>query len=432
MLQPRRRLSPMIRVVYSPAEGAISNPERGFFHETDFRGQVLSFASNTNGDTLVRIMVRLDDYRGRELPAPYLAALEETLQQARGAGLKLILRFAYNDGPYPNPEPDAPLPMVLRHMEQLGPVLEANKDVIAWFEAGFIGAWGEWHSSSNQLDTPESKARIRDALFSYFARDRFILFRYPGDIIGWYPQPLSQAEAFTSQPQARTGHHNDCFLASADDEGTYLDDQGQNRISEWQEYLARMTRYVPMAGETCSPNPPRSDCATALYELALLHWTALNEDWHPEVIAGFKKHGCYETIREKLGYRLLLTEGLWPSRLLAGAGFQFRLALKNEGFAAPLLPRPVYLVLLKDGRRVSWLLDVDPRRWEPGQHAIVARVALPQDLPAGRYVLGLWLPDPSPRLRDDPRYAVRLANDGVWDQYTGINVLGEVTVVGGR
>lgn len=187
-----------------------------------------------------------------------------------------------------------------------------------------------------------------------------------------------------------------------------------------------------MAGETCAPNPPRSDCATALYEMALLHWTALNEDWHPEVIAEFKNQGCYETMRERLGYRLVLREGLWPSRVLPGASCELRLALENEGFAAPLLPRQVFLVLVGQGRWLVLPLAVDPRRWEPGEHAVAAGITVPQELPAGRYLLGLWLPDPSPRLRDDPRYALRFANDGVWDPYTGVNVLGDVVVAGGR
>jgi hypothetical protein len=37
--------------------------------------------------------------------------------------------------------------------------------------------------------------------------------------------------------------------------------------------------------------------------------------------------------------------------------------------------------------------------------------------------LELRLPDPTPVLRDNPRYAIRLANMGVWDENTGTNVL---------
>lgn len=422
----------MHHLTYRPEAGDIRNPERGFFHEVDFYGEIPSFQAMGDTNSLVRLIVRLDAYRYGEVAAFFLAALNTTFQQAREAGVKLIVRFAYNEGPYPNPEPDAPLASVLGHIEQLAPVLEANKFVIAWFEAGFIGAWGEWHSSTFGLDTPENKLLIRDALLLNFPQDRFVLFRYPGDIIAWFPQPLTETGAFSLLPQARVGHHNDCFLASTDDEGTYLDHQGQNHIGEWQVYLGAMTRFVPMAGETCAPNPPRSDCATALSEMALLHWTALNEDWHPEVIAGFQSQGCYGPIRERLGYRLVLENGQWSNPSLPGADVHLRLTLKNEGFAAPLLPRQPYLVLVGEGRRLVWPLPVDPRRWEPGQHTFSASLPLPQDLPPATYQLGVWLPDPSPELREDSRYAVRLANEGVWDSRTGINFFGDVTIAGGH
>lgn len=427
----RRRFSPLTEARYTPARGEVVNPERGFFQELSFDGRPLRLDLLRAGNTLVRVMVRLDAFRHTELSASFLQALQESLALARSFGVKLILRFAYNDGPYPNSEPDAPLAVVAQHLAQLEPVLEYHKDVIAWFEAGFVGAWGEWHSSTFGLDSPENKLVIRDWLLSRFPQDRFVLFRYPKDIIAWYPVPLREGEAFSSLAQARVGHHNDCFLASPDDEGTYLDQDGSNLMVPWQAYLATMTRFVPMAGETCAPFPPRSDCATALSEMALLHWTALNEDWHPEVIVGFKNQGCYGTIREKLGYRLVLTKALWSSRLLPGSRFELWLALKNEGFAAPLLPRSVLLVLAGAGRQWVWPLAVDPRRWEPGEHGITARLLLPQELPPGTYQLGLWLPDPSPSLRQDPRYAIRFANEGVWDPRIGVNVLGEVSVGGG-
>lgn len=49
-------------------------------------------------------------------------------------------------------------------------------------------------------------------------------------------------------------------------------------------------------------------------------------------------------------------------------------------------------------------------------------------LPEERMIqLHLSLPDPSPRLGADPRYAIRFANHGTWDPDTGLNDL-EVAV----
>ena len=50
-------------------------------------------------------------------------------------------------------------------------------------------------------------------------------------------------------------------------------------------------------------------------------------------------------------------------------------------------------------------------------------------MPAGKYAISLWLPDAAKSLRSDPRYAVRLANDGVWDAKSGFNRLSSELVV---
>lgn len=57
---------------------------------------------------------------------------------------------------------------------------------------------------------------------------------------------LPPANAFDGSDRARTGHHNDCFLASSTDFGTYSD------VENDKEFLAAETRYLPMGGESCN------------------------------------------------------------------------------------------------------------------------------------------------------------------------------------
>ena len=80
---------------------------------------------------------------------------------------------------------------------------------------------------------------------------------------------------------ARTGHHNDCFLASHDDYGTYLDKKLE------YPYLETDTKYSAMEGETCKYNLPRSNCPTTLKELDMFSWSYLNIDFHPKVLGMF-------------------------------------------------------------------------------------------------------------------------------------------------
>lgn len=55
--------------------------------------------------------------------------------------------------------------------------------------------------------------------------------------------PLAEASAFDGSDAARVGHHNDCFLASDDDWGTYEDP-----IDDWKAFIAQEGRFTPVGG----------------------------------------------------------------------------------------------------------------------------------------------------------------------------------------
>lgn len=179
--------------------------------------------------SLVRMLYSLRDFRETPLPAEVLAALVADFERARAAGVKVIPRFSYSSA---IGQPDASVERILSHLEQLKPALGANADVIAFFEAGCAGAWGEWHSSTNGLfDTtpgqgwPRVNAKTRaivDKLLEVLPRDRMIALRWPRfkwDFFG--EEPLSVKDGFGGTPKARTRAINDCFLASPDDMGAY-------------------------------------------------------------------------------------------------------------------------------------------------------------------------------------------------------------------
>ena len=409
---------------YTPSSADIVNPERGFRAFVNLLGQS-NFAPyrDAEGYALVHANIHLDNYRASSLPASLLAEIDAAFGRVRQAGIKVVLRFTYNSGPYPDSEPDASKEWVLRHISQLTPTLQKNADVIAWLEAGFIGAWGEWHTSTNGLDNPTDKRDILNALLAALPRERMVQVRTVADIQTLYPNPLTAQQAFNGSAQARVGHHNDCFLASDTDMGTYR----RSSLAADKAYISQIGRFTPVGGETCEPNPPRSSCATALQELAMLHFGDLNEDYHPDVINAWKAGGCYAEIRQRLGYRFALQSAAFEPRLSPGSTLHLSVALENKGFAAPVNPRPLLAVL--DGpANYAFALAVDPRRWEPGPASFSAQLRLPADIPAGTYRLSLWLPDAAASLRLDPRYAIRFANEGTWEERTGRNLLGEIII----
>ncbi len=241
---------------FTNSEAFILNPERGFF--TPFK--LPNFADfseiRVTGNTLVYLTIRLDDYRESDIPEKMLNGLQTNFNEVREAGVKAIIRFAYNQGPYPESQPDASKSQILKHIEQLTPLLQENSYVIAWLEAGFIGAWGEWHTSTNGLDNLADKQEILNAVLAAIP-NRYVQVRYPINIIEMYPNPADAAKAFVA-------HHNDCFLSSDTDVGTY-ESHGVNTMEGDQKYLAELTRFTPISGETCAPNPPRSECTASNY-----------------------------------------------------------------------------------------------------------------------------------------------------------------------
>ena len=410
---------------YTATDAPILNPERGFFTPYELPGYPGFSPVRATGNTLVHLNIRLDAWREAAIPRDVLDGFDTNLADIRDAGLKSIIRFSYNEGPYPDSEPDASKAQILRHIDQLTPLLQKNADVIAWLEAGFIGAWGEWHTSTNGLDNITDKRDILTALVNAIP-NRFVQVRYPANIIEMYPEPLEAINA-------RIAHHNDCFLSSDTDVGTYERD-GVNTIERDQKYLAELTRFTPMSGETCAPNPPRSECASAIKEMELLHFSAINEAYHKGILRSWEDGGCMAEISNRLGYRFLLVATGFNEQVRPGGTIHLRADINNIGFAGPVNRRPLNVVL--DGeRRYVVPLDIDTRQWEPGTVTLTAQLHIPSNANPGEYRLALWLPDGTESLRDNSLFAIQFANENVWDESAGWNVIGTVTIskdAGGR
>jgi hypothetical protein len=423
--------APLHTVVYTPTDSLFVNPERGFYshREVQAEGSALSVSGllsirNTKGQSLILRLYYLKKFRTGELSQAQLMLMEADFAAMRAAGVKCVLRFAYSQS---ESEADAPLSTVLSHLDQLKPLLEANRDVIAVVQAGFIGAWGEWYYSSNGLNNTSDRRTVLNKILEVLPVERMAQVRTPNykQAIFSITQPLTALEAYTGIPVARTGHHNDCFLASEDDYGTYQD------TSADKAYLSADTRFVPIGGETCAPSQ-FSGCANALRELARMRWTYLNSDYNSYVLAGWTSGGCMDEVKRRLGYRFELVEGQFADSVGPGTGLAVRIRITNRGWAAPFNRRPFHLILRKDGDTTTYYapLPVDPRFWPAGDTTTVdVTVGVPASVEPARYELLLALPDPAENLQARPEYSIRFANVGVWEPGTGFNRLGHTVTV---
>lgn len=423
---------------YIPSNKIFENPERGFYQveETGMeRGKINPYQKLKlehlrrirQSHSLVFRYFGLKQWRTVDLPDSILKNVNDDFAAIRTAGLKCIPRFTYSAN---IDEPDAPVNIILRHIDQLKPILRANKDIIAVLQAGFIGAWGEWHSSANGNDTPQAMRKILNKLLDALPTDRMIQVRTPR-----YKQEvfslqfdasaaINPGKAFTGLPVARVGHHNDCFLSNADDRGTYWRD---NRLDTAlaKAYLWLDNRFVPMGGETCQPSE-FSRCPNAVNEMARLRWSFLNGGYNNAVIGGFVSGGCIEEIQRKLGYRFTLLNSEITHEVKPRGELDVRIELVNSGWASLYNPRNVELILrnTRDGTVYSVRLPIDPRWWQAGDTINVnATVGIPRVMTPGIYSVLINLPDPETSLRTRPEYSIRLANDNTWEPATGFNNL---------
>ena len=509
---------------YEPSRADFPNPERGFYADSYFSTEdapnALDAAALVREKeaagfqvSLIHRSYYLPGYRDAEhLPQTFLDRVAGDLASARRAGVKLILRFAYRPNANYEGEPvyrDPTRGAILQHLEDLAPVLGANAGVIAYVDAGLLGAWGEWHSATpnNRDDDPANDPdgplmdelygspdpvgpgpggnpenpnyallnwdrklpnaitrEIVDKLLEVVPGTRAVAIRYPlakaalleGEVEAALTEPLADATAYQNTPRARLGAVNDCFLASVDDFGTYyyggipgLDTPAEvaAQIEREKDYLSRDNLYLPMGGETCADEPYtapgfRTFPEYAKHELERLRWSTLNIDYNENTLDALG--GYLETVKRRLGYRLVLQRSSLPGTVGAGARVNLRLRLTNAGYASPFNPRGLEVVFRKeDGSLVRRAVEVDhksgtdPRYWKPGE---TTTVDLPVSAPEepGTYRVLLNLPDPllpnvvSPTAAGTTpsrTYAIRLANEGVWEADTGLNQLAHTLTV---
>jgi hypothetical protein len=219
--------------------------------------------------------------------------------------------------------------------------------------------------------------------------------------------PLNSTTAHNGSKAARVGAHNDCFVASSSDQGTFNSDTERS-------FWAADTRYTIMGGETCAVSD-QCHCAAygsnpgTLSELKKYHWTNLHDGYNQNVLDLWKSEGCFEQVDRELGYRLVLEDGAFGAAK-AGSPMQVTIHLRNKGYAAPMNPRTAYLVLTSSSGSVlqSWALDSDPRFWGPddGLITISKSITMPSGA-SGAVKLNLYLPDPESTLSSDPSCATR-------------------------
>ena len=409
---------------YTATTEIFANPERGFYHYRSSgsgtykalnQAELTGFRTNEKV-TLIWREFRLDAFKTTAISADFLAKMQTDFNILRNAGVKAIIRFNYTntDGT------DASRAQVLAHINQLKAVVTANEDVISSVEAGFIGNYGEWWYSNNFGTDDHTATNTADRIavgnaIMTLAPSRMVAFRTPTYqrlIAG--ATPVSATTAYNGSIVSRVAAHNDCFLSSSDDYGTYI-----NTTTD-PAYLESQSRYTFDGGETCSLTT-YSACTNAVATMKRFHFNYMNADYNTDVTANWQTNGCLDEIKRKLGYRFeLLNADIVNGTLTVN--------LQNSGFANVFNARDAFIVARNTTTGVETPLKVNTnvRLWNAGATTRFTQVLT--TLPAGTYQLFLNLPDA--KLPTNPIYSIRMANNGTWDATKGYNNLNLTYTVG--
>jgi hypothetical protein len=474
-----------VNVAYTESAEDFPNPERGFYRYSevhssnytvlteaelkDYRSpQSIESANYQVSSTLVFRYYVLDDVVNTAISASFLTNIKKDFEAARAAGVKLIPRFVYTATAKPGgcpegficpPYGDAPKSIILNHIAQLKPILHENADVIACVQLGFIGTWGEQYysdffgdaSNNGSQDTKltdnnwKDRIEVIKAMLDAVPADRMIQLRYPqlkqryiyGINSPLNSAPLAESNAFNETDIARLGYHNDCFMASTNDFGTYEDygNSSSPRTSDGsvlntlKDYFKADSKFVVVGGETCSDDySPINDCEPGGHiqaEFAALHYSFINAHYNTQVNNDWQDGGCMDNIKRNLGYRFVLQSAVLPDNVVKGTDMSIVLNIKNAGYASPYNKRPAKLLLrnIKTKEIKSFDMAADVRKWYSGDNKVTETIKIPSDLPAGDYEMLLSLPDAYASIAARPEFSIRLANNDVWEAATGYNKL---------
>lgn len=340
---------------FTESAGPLRNPGRGFYHmhgfrindgETDFRQNVADRFCRDENTALTLIEVNLQYYHDRPISEAGLVNLENLFDALDGVDKLLVVRFLYDwEGKNEDWEPED-IEIILEHMRQVAPVLNAHKDQIFTLQGLFIGNWGEMNGTL--YSGREDLRTLAEQLADVTDEDIRLAVRMPMHwrMITGYGSAEDVSEG---DPAARLGLYNDGMLGSWSDYGTYGDRSRAKHgdLTYWnrEEELAfqeELCKIVPIGGEVIVDNP-YNDFENAVEDMRRMHVTYISRDYDSEVLkkwesATVQEEGCFQGmdgltyIERHLGYRLLLRETTLDYRLREDE-LSVDAVVQNVGFA---------------------------------------------------------------------------------------------------
>lgn len=356
---------------------AIEKPYSKLLH---LRAEISEFSSNAwlSIDTTGG---KRDTVRGvsQDLTEDALNVLQQTFDNIRSFGGHVIVRICYDPWYNGRSNVTPEHKWVMRHVEQLAPVLSKNTDVIVALEMGMHGAYGEMHS-----DTSITYDRVAEAVNLMLRNtppELKILTRtgnYSAKVLGfdnWGVDFHIDGEKFAEIAKAkgdtmyRVGMFNDGYLGTQYDYGTWGADCKTSICREegvaWLEKYSINTPYGGEALTTAGGYEVINTPEFLAYEGFRTHTSYLNIQWNNNLIDGWKKSHFegkdfeydgskidsltgFKYVNDHLGYRFVLRESWLSDTVGFDHVLHAKFRVQNVGFGNLTWKAPVKLAVLED------------------------------------------------------------------------------------
>ena len=317
--------------------------------------------------------------KNQDLTEDALNVLQTTFDNIRENKGFVIVRICYDPWYNGRSNVTPEHKWVMRHVEQLAPVLSKNTDVIVALEMGMHGAYGEMHSDTNI--TYDRVAEAVNLMLRNTPPELKILTRtgnYSAKVLGfdnWGVDFHIDGEKFAEIAKAkgdtmyRVGMFNDGYLGTQYDYGTWGADCKTSICREegvaWLEKYGINTPYGGEALTTANGYQVINTPEFLAYEGFRTHTSYLNIQWNNNLIESWKKTlfkqkdfdydparvdslSGFKYINDHLGYRFVLREAWMSDTVGSDRILRAKVRIQNVGFGNLTWNAPVRLAVLDD------------------------------------------------------------------------------------
>ncbi|MGN0556275.1 MAG: DUF4874 domain-containing protein [Acutalibacteraceae bacterium] len=201
---------------------------------------------------MAQVYVYMHSYMERDLDEAAFKAMRRYFDLLKEKKIRMLLRFAYQRDKieWAKGDVDPHLNQVLRHIDQLKPLIEQYKDNIYAVQAGFVGIWGEWHSMIN-LSKEDCKI-ILEKLIDALPPELFVQIRYmwiKNMLRGDDPRRLRVGyhdDYVMDRPISRSSAANETEWAVETAEAPYLVNDAEMPWGNDEEFMGPLMNPIPL------------------------------------------------------------------------------------------------------------------------------------------------------------------------------------------